>query len=93
MTTAIRVHQFIQTVVIGKTPGRQPATLEVHDRIASVMEAVEAVEAVTAMEKQFHVQKHHDFFGELYCCGGETLLATEDVCFWRSPCEGERHER
>jgi hypothetical protein len=42
------IRDFIQTVVIGKTPGRQPATLEVRGRITSLMEAVEAVEAVTA---------------------------------------------
>ena len=31
------VRQFIQKVVIGKTPGHQPASLEVHGRIASIL--------------------------------------------------------
>lgn len=36
------VRQFIQKVVIGKTPGHQPASLEVHGQIASILAAMEA---------------------------------------------------
>ncbi|KRB58276.1 hypothetical protein ASE04_28250 [Rhizobium sp. Root708] len=42
------VRQFIQKVVIGKTPGHQPASLEVHGRIASILAAMEAA---TILEK------------------------------------------
>ena len=42
------MRQFIQKVVIGKAPGHQPATLEVHGRIASILAAMEAA---TLMEK------------------------------------------
>ncbi len=31
------LHQCIQKVVIVKTPGHQPASLEVHDRIAGIL--------------------------------------------------------
>ncbi|WP_281034244.1 hypothetical protein [Rhizobium ruizarguesonis] len=44
------MRQFIQKVMTGKTPGHQPASLEVHGRIASILAAVEAA---TIMEKQF----------------------------------------
>lgn len=40
--------QFIQKVVIGKTPGHQPASLEVHGRIAFILAAMEAA---TILEK------------------------------------------
>ncbi|CAN7388783.1 recombinase family protein [Pararhizobium sp. LjRoot255] len=56
------VRDLIQTVVIGKTPGHQPATLEVHGRIASVMAALDAA---TAMEKRFQVEKHNDYLEKL----------------------------
>lgn len=52
------VRQFIQKVVIGKTPGHQPASLEVHGRIASILAAMEAA---TIMEKQFEALQRHDY--------------------------------
>ncbi|WP_254229097.1 hypothetical protein [Agrobacterium salinitolerans] len=48
------VRQFIQKVVIGKTPGHQPASLEVHGRIASILAAMDAA---TILEKQFEALK------------------------------------
>ncbi|NNU39175.1 hypothetical protein G9X64_22370 [Rhizobium sophorae] len=56
------VHQFIQKVVIGKTPGHQPASLEVHSRIASILAAMEAV---AIMERQFESLNRHDYLGKL----------------------------
>jgi DNA invertase Pin-like site-specific DNA recombinase len=57
------VRQFIQKVVIGKTPGHQPASLEVHGRIASILGALEAT---TILEKQFTALKHHDYMAKLH---------------------------
>jgi len=48
------VRQFIQKVVIGKTTGHQPASLEVHGRIASILAAMEAA---TITEKLFEALK------------------------------------
>ncbi len=56
------VRQFIQKVVIGKTPGHQPASLEVHGRIASILAAMEAA---TIMEKQFEALQRHDYLEKL----------------------------
>jgi hypothetical protein len=46
------LRQFVQKVVIGKTPGHQPATLEVHGRIGSILAAMEAT---TILEEQASV--------------------------------------
>ncbi|WP_312406277.1 recombinase family protein [Rhizobium sp.] len=56
------VRQFVQKVVIGKTPGHQPASLEVHGRIASILAAMEAA---TIMEKQFEALKRRDYLEKL----------------------------
>ncbi|MEQ1407378.1 hypothetical protein ABK249_20845 [Neorhizobium sp. Rsf11] len=60
------VHQFVQKVVIGNTPGYQPASLEVHGRIASTLAAMEAA---TIMKKQSDALKRYDYL--------EKLLASE----------------
>ena len=49
--------QFIQKVVIGWTPGNQPASLEVHGRISGILAAMKAA---TILEKQFEALKQHD---------------------------------
>lgn len=56
------VRQFIQKVVIDKTPGYQPASLEVHGRIASILAAMEAA---TIMEKQFEALTRHNYLERL----------------------------
>ncbi|MDI7860326.1 recombinase, partial [Rhizobiaceae bacterium n13] len=56
------VRSLVQKVVIGKTPGHQPATLEVHGRIASILAAMEAA---TILEKQFEALKQHDYLEKL----------------------------
>lgn len=56
------VRQFIQKVVIGKTPGHQPASLEVHGRIASILAAMEAA---TILEKQFEALARQDYLEKL----------------------------
>jgi hypothetical protein len=38
------VRDLIQTVVIGKTPGHQPASLQVHGDIANIIASVEVFE-------------------------------------------------
>jgi hypothetical protein len=55
------VRQFIQKVVIGKTPGHQPASLEVHGRIASILGAMEASDI---LEKRFLAGKHNEFLAK-----------------------------
>ncbi len=52
------VRQFIRKVVIGKTP----ATLEVHDQIASILAAMEAA---TILEKRFETLTRHDYLERL----------------------------
>ncbi|MBY5436976.1 recombinase family protein [Rhizobium leguminosarum] len=44
------VRDLIQTVVIGKTPGHQPASLQVHSSIANIMASMEAIDV---LEQQF----------------------------------------
>ncbi|WP_168208212.1 hypothetical protein [Agrobacterium sp. T29] len=53
---------LVQKVVIGKTPGHQPASLEVHGRIASILAAMEAA---TILEKQFEALKQHDYLEKI----------------------------
>mgnify|MGYP007051651497 FL=1 len=44
-------------MVIGKTPGHQPASLEIHGRIVTIMAAMEVS---TLLEKQLiTLQRHH----------------------------------
>lgn len=56
------MRQFVQKVVIGKTPSHQPASLEVHGRIASILAAIESV---AIMEKQFKALQRHDHLEKL----------------------------
>jgi len=56
------VRQFIQKVVIGKTTGHQPASLEVYGRIASILAAMKAT---TIMEKRFEALKRHDYLEKM----------------------------
>lgn len=56
------VRQFIQKVVIGKTPAHQQSSLEVHGCIASILAAMEAA---TILEKQFEALKQHDYVEKL----------------------------
>jgi hypothetical protein len=45
-------------VVIGRTPGHQPATLQVHGEIARVMALIEVLDT---MEAQFMAAIQNDF--------------------------------
>ncbi|PYE85255.1 hypothetical protein [Phyllobacterium leguminum] len=56
------VRQLVQKVVIGKTPGHQPASLEVHGRIASILAAMDAA---TIMEERFKLLRHHDYLARI----------------------------
>lgn len=44
------MRDLIQAVVIGKTPGHQPASLQVHGDIANIMASMEVLDL---MEQQF----------------------------------------
>jgi DNA invertase Pin-like site-specific DNA recombinase len=52
------IRMLVQNVVIGKTPGHQPAELTVHGRIASILGAMEAA---TIVEQQFKYRKNAEF--------------------------------
>ena len=56
------VRQFIQKVVIGKTPGHQPATLEVHGLISSILAQMDVLDL---MERRFVAEVHADFIEKL----------------------------
>jgi transposase len=60
------VRQLVQKVVITATPGHQPAKLEVHGRIASILAAMEAA---SIMEERFRLLKRHEYLEKLE--GGE----------------------
>lgn len=49
---------MIQKAVISKPPGHQPASLEVHGQIASILVAMEEA---TILEKQFEALARHDY--------------------------------
>ena len=56
------VRDLIQKVVIGKTPGHQPATLQVHGSIANIMASMEVLDL---MEQQFLAAVQNDFMTRL----------------------------
>lgn len=62
VNTAIRIHQFVQKVVIGKTPGHQPPTLQVHGQIASILAQMDVLDY---MERRFIAEVHADFVEKL----------------------------
>ncbi|WP_246723552.1 recombinase family protein [Rhizobium sp. ARZ01] len=56
------VRSLVQKVVIGKTPGHQPATLEVHGLIASILAQMDVLDY---MERRFVAEVHTDFIEKL----------------------------
>ncbi|MGR8965709.1 hypothetical protein [Rhizobium leguminosarum] len=56
------VRDLIQTVVIGKTPGHQPASLQVHGSIANIMASMEAVDV---LEQQFLAAAQNDLMAKI----------------------------
>nr|CAD6438024.1 recombinase family protein [Rhizobium sp. Q54] len=56
------VSNLIQKVVIGKTPGHQPATLQVHGSIANIMASMEVLDL---MEQQFLTAAQNNFMARL----------------------------
>ncbi len=56
------VHDLTQKVVIGKTPGHQPATLQVYGSIANMMASMEVLDL---MEQQFLAAVQNDFMSRL----------------------------
>ncbi|KVK42395.1 hypothetical protein L901_26810, partial [Agrobacterium sp. D14] len=65
------VRDLIQTVVIGKTPGHQPASLQVHGSIANIMASMEVLDL---MEQQFITAAQNDLMARI--ASGE--LETEE---------------
>ena len=56
------IRRFIQKVVIGKTPGHQPATVEVHGPISSILAQMDVLDF---MERRFVAEVHADFIEKL----------------------------
>jgi hypothetical protein len=56
------VRDLIQTVVIGKTPGHQPASLQVHGSIANIMASMEVLDL---MEQQFIAAAGNDLMARI----------------------------
>ncbi|MCZ4091725.1 hypothetical protein [Sinorhizobium psoraleae] len=48
------VRDFIQTVVIGKTPGHQPASLQVHGSTANIMASMEGSTCLSSRSSLRH---------------------------------------
>ncbi|MGC4411185.1 MULTISPECIES: recombinase family protein [Rhizobium] len=65
------VRDLIQTVVIGKTPGHQPASLQVHGDIAHIMASMDAIDI---LQQQFIAAAQNDLMTRL--ASGE--IDTED---------------
>ncbi|MEX2692564.1 hypothetical protein [Rhizobium mongolense] len=64
------VRQLVQKVVIGKTAGHRPATLQVHGMIASILASMDVLDLMT---KRYLAEVQNDFEEKL--AAGE--LATE----------------
>jgi deoxyadenosine/deoxycytidine kinase len=56
------VRDLIQTVVIGKTPGHQPATLQVHGDIANIMASMDVIDV---MQQQFVAAAQNDLLARI----------------------------
>jgi hypothetical protein len=56
------VRDLIQTVVIGKTPGHQPASLQVHGLIAAIFAQMDVMDL---MEQQFVAAAQNDFVARI----------------------------
>jgi hypothetical protein len=51
------VRDLVQTVVIGKAPGHQPASLQVHGDIANIMASMDAIDV---LQQQFFAAAQND---------------------------------
>ncbi len=56
------VRDLIQTVVIGKTPGHQPASLQVHGDIAHIMASMDVIDV---MQQQFVAAAQNDLLARI----------------------------
>jgi DNA invertase Pin-like site-specific DNA recombinase len=73
------VRDLIQTVVIGKTPGHQPASLQVHGDIANIMASMDVIDV---MQQQFVAAAQNDLLtriasGEIDTEGKRKKLLSE----------------
>jgi hypothetical protein len=65
------VRDLIQTVVIGKTPGHQPTSLQVHGDIAHIMASMDVIDV---LQQQFFTAAQNDLMTRM--ASGE--IDTED---------------
>ena len=56
------MRDLIQTVVIGKTPGHQPASLQVHGDIANIMASMDVIDI---MQQQFVAAAQNDLMARI----------------------------
>ena len=56
------VRDLIQTVIIGKTPGHQPASLQVHGDIANIMASMDVIDV---LQQQFFAAAQNDLMTRL----------------------------
>lgn len=56
------VRDLIQTVVIGKTPGHEPASLEVHGDIANIMASMDVSDV---LQQRFITAAQNDLMARL----------------------------
>lgn len=56
------VRDLIQTIVIAKTPGHQPAALQVHGNIANIMASMDVIDI---MQQQFVASAQNDMMAAL----------------------------
>jgi accessory colonization factor AcfC len=56
------VRDLIQTVVIGKTPGHQPASLQVHGDIAHIMASMDVIDV---LQQQFVAAAQNDLMARM----------------------------
>src|SRR3546814_14004690 len=66
------VRDLIQTVVIGKSPGHQPASLQVHGDIANIMASMDVMDL---MQQQFVAAAQNDLLAGI--ASGEIDTAAE----------------
>ena len=71
MAFSLKRRDLIQTVVIGKTPGHQPASLEVHGHIANIMASMDLIDV---LQQQFIAAAQNELMARL--ASGE--IDTED---------------
>src|SRR3546814_10323227 len=79
------VRDLIQTVVIGKSPGHQPASLQVHGDIANIMASMDVMDL---MQQQFVAAAQNDLLAGI--ASGEIDTAAERTKILEAYAEEDR---